>query len=353
MKLLKNLGLSLALLSATTIHAQFEKGTKSYFGDAKMEFSSSTFSQYQGLTLNRTEYGLSPGIGSFLNDDIFMFGQGIFNSTSTSSTYLGNPNNKSSQSSYGGQLGVRLYAFNTPKYNLFAELSTSVLAGSRTGSGSQDILTPKISVGTNVMMNNTNALDIELSYSKIAELRYKNPFENSANLFALNVSLGNFISSKNDEEDMTDLTTAGRNTINGSFTYGVVSYSYDSKSILVFNPDYGHFVAKNLMLGAKLNMSWQSAYDAVLSLQPYIRYYIPVSNKLFVYPNANLNYNNDNQTTRYFASTFTLNYAFGVGATYFIKRNLALEGDILKYELNEQSKVFYAGLNFGLKYFIR
>jgi hypothetical protein len=331
------------------MYAQLAKGSKTIFGEANIGYSNTALTQYFNNSFYNTNIGISPGYGSFLSDWVYLSAQVIVNSNTVASSVSFD---KFTKKSFGGQLGLRFYAFNTPEFNLFAELSANILTTSSTYDASTDIFTPSISVGSNFLLNSTNALDFKLSYSRISDLKSNSYNGYRAGLFSLNVGLTNFIS-KEIEDGMEDLTKGGRNTINGTFSYGLVSYYGLTNSYLIFNPDYGHFIFNNFMVGAKMNLGWEESRNARISIQPYVRYYVPISSKFFVYPNASLNYTNNDKFSQYYVSSYQTNYSLGMGVSYFLKRNIAIEADVFKYEFNTNSKVFFAGLNIGLKYFIR
>jgi hypothetical protein len=353
MKLLKNLGLCLSILFANTIHAQLEKGTKSFFGEGKIGVSNTKFEQYPDYQVNTTYLKLLPGFGSFVSNKVFVFARAGISSEMISEKYVSNNDRTENITTFSAQLGIRYYESNSKKFKLFGEISTQVKNYSTYRDGinfrNESSLMPSVGIGGDFLLNSSNALDFKLSYSKIMDFGSSN---RGFGLLAFNVGLINFISKESKDEDMSDLTKEGRNFIDGTISVNHATSNGLSGSFISLTPEYAHFVLKDLMIGLKFSVNWEETDEALISIKPYFRYYIPITKKLFAYPNFSLNVKNYDKLNQSRSSLYKLNTDFGVGVSYFLRKNLAIEADVLKYELNTETNVLFAGLNVGLKYFI-
>jgi opacity protein-like surface antigen len=148
-------------------------------------------------------------------------------------------------------------------------------------------------------------------------------------------------------------------------------------------PSYGLFLVKNLCVGAAVGYNFGKADEDLtvgqyslstryrsISVGPFVRYYIPITSKLYALAHASYdrnwsrnkgNYPVQNVVTKERANSWTL----GAGLSYFLNPHIALEG-ILSYS-GRRSKndttpenVTFAhrnadglGLSIGLQIFLR
>ena len=112
---------------------------------------------------------------------------------------------------------------------------------------------------------------------------------------------------------------------------------------------YSQFVANGLMVGgsiegAKDNLS-RSLTGNTFKVDALVRYYVPLTKKLFIYPEAKVTYA-DLGVGRFY-------YEFGVGMNYFLKKNVALDIDVFRLGASQGQTNTFLGANVGLKYFLK
>jgi hypothetical protein len=352
MQSLKLLLVLALMLTFNLLNAQFSSGTKSFFGEAQIGLTSKTPKISNEISLNTTSLKLSPGFGTFSSDKVLYFGQVIINSEANTQKYGGSEITRSS-TQLGTLLGARFYFTNDKKANFYAQMESSFLRVSSTYDGRDEgqvsFLIPAFGLGTNIKINNTNAINFRLAYSRYFALGDNS---GSVGLLTLGGGLESFLSSDYSEDETIGLTDAGRNVVDGSLLLALVLGDNQTVTSLSLTPQYAHFVAKNVLLGLRMNVDIQDQRDARLSFQPSVRYYVPLSKRFFVYPSAGLSFRNFQQLSLAYTGDFKLNYEFGLGLSYFLRRNLALEANVLNYAIETDNTNFFAGLNVGLKYFI-
>jgi hypothetical protein len=119
----------------------------------------------------------------------------------------------------------------------------------------------------------------------------------------------------------------------------------------MLSAEYGKFVTNGLLIGVKTNLVL-SDNAKVFGVTPYVQYYYPISKRFMVHAKAELDYN----FTKY--SNFGT-FKGGLGATYFLSRNVALNFDVLNF-----NKSFNSALpttangkalssNIGLRFFLK
>ena len=122
-------------------------------------------------------------------------------------------------------------------------------------------------------------------------------------------------------------------------------------------PGYGLFLIDNLCVGASVGLDWNKAKDdpaisqdgviiksRSLSAGPFVRYYVPIHDKLYAFAHASYNWQRFRTETTYtnslganpagpiippIVSKTTLNtLALGAGVSYFLNPNIALEAAV-------------------------
>jgi hypothetical protein len=150
----------------------------------------------------------------------------------------------------------------------------------------------------------------------------------------LNLSINHFTNFKSSDTDFEGLTDKGRTIIGGKLSLNRYSGTgIDANSnfqplkrrgnYAILSAEYGKFVAKGLLIGVKTNVIL-SNQTKLLGITPYVQYYYPVSNRFLLHAKAELEYNftkNNNYGT----------FRGGLGATYFLSRNVALNFDVLNF----------------------
>jgi hypothetical protein len=102
-----------------------------------------------------------------------------------------------------------------------------------------------------------------------------------------------------------------------------------------------------------------SKADINFQLNPIARYYVPLTKRLYVYPQVGVVMRYDNQSQgRYFGDNrFSVSYNTSVGFNYFVNQNVAYS---LNFYLNSNNNVseetnsdsFSTGVRLGIVYFI-
>lgn len=121
------------------------------------------------------------------------------------------------------------------------------------------------------------------------------------------------------------------------------------------NPTIGLFVNNRLVLGGGVLLAFASD-NTILELQPLARYYFGTQNARFQpFAMANLNTRFQFADKSSEANFFNLDVNAGIGADFFLTRNVALEG-ILQFNGNQiEDEVFnrnYLNFNIGLQFFL-
>jgi hypothetical protein len=178
----------------------------------------------------------------------------------------------------------------------------------------------------------------------------------------LNLKFNNFInlSSKDDKGDNNgQYVKSGRQVSGGNITFSNIKPEKNTKrvSLYTLNPFFGQFVADNFLVKGEIQAL--GSFDdkgSIFAGELSARYYFPISKKLFLYPELNVNYI---QVTDFFGSgkESTTRYGGGLGASYFISNNVAIDVNIIK--LQKGSAPFntfdgsFGAENIRLLYFIR
>jgi hypothetical protein len=195
-----------------------------------------------------------------------------------------------------------------------------------------------IAVGANYFLNKTVALNAQLGYKKNDIFSKINEKTDDFN-FRLN--LENFINHENEVAEGQDLIKQGRISIDGNFDI----LANRNATFYQLNAAFSTFFTNGFLIGGKINGT-KAEYDPkIVSVQVNTRYYFGVNKKLFLYPEMKLTYAN------YWFKKYYLD--LNIGMNYFIKKNLALEVDLLGLNLTKAQAVTSIGANLGLKYFLK
>jgi hypothetical protein len=139
------------------------------------------------------------------------------------------------------------------------------------------------------------------------------------------------------------------------------NYNLDQKNTYISGSVFGgKMVSNHFMLGGDLNASTdlptssKSSYSRI-STNPFVRYYIPISNRFYAFPfigsSIYADKNGDNK------KSFYAEFNRGLGFQYFLNRNLALtcfsNGKIRVYKNSDSSANANGGLTIGLSYFAK
>ncbi len=349
----------IAVFSMTQLNAQLSSGSSSLSGNFTVNSTRFSPKISDELKINKTTTNLTPGFGYFVDNYIFLYGQPIYSKSATNQTFS-SEKSESSTLNTGGSFGARFYFSMQKKTNFYLSLDGSIVSNSVISSLRNPDMSrfyiPSIGLGFSSSVNKTVAINASLiySYTIISEqLSPSRTVSASTDIFGLSVSPENFIGTWGQEEDMNDFTAKGRSTLDGSL---VLIYNLGNPNSPAINFDYtfGHFLSRNILLSVGLELSSEASKDMRYGLRPSLRYYFPVAKRLFVYPNVGFNFKNyENLALSHTAQNPRLSYQAGIGGAFFINKHLALEANVLQYNLESDNRNLSFGVDLSLKYFIR
>ena len=175
------------------------------------------------------------------------------------------------------------------------------------------------------------------------------------------------------------LTNSYSQTKKGTIVLGTSSsgISFGSNSTYNFNlsPDVGYFLTDNLLLGLNAPIDFYSspAYkSSAIGINPYMKYYFLHSKKMSLFATANAGmskynvryigyYGRDTQGSSVYGTTEKdwlnrYNYGLGIGANYFITKNVSLESSMVynRYSYDNPFSSSWGNLDFnvGIKVFL-
>ncbi len=338
-------------------YAQLTNGTKSLGGYANIggyysgNKSSQTFA-YKNLSRSMG-FGFTPSYAVFKNN--FLLGASIGNGLSGNKSITENVTNSNKLSSiyYSFTLNpyVHYYIKNDSKHAffLYADLNYyGSLSNTKLQSGNQssntlytDNFTWRAGFGGHKVINKNFVAEGLLYYGSNGNIAF------SAGLRHFYTTLD----SKNQEAPPH--IAKNRWQVEASF-YADNNFK-DKTNYIGFNVFGGKMLDNHFMVGSGVNFGmsgFSSKLSTNLSLTPFVRYYIPISNRLYAYPyigaEANLNSNNNS----------SINFSRGIGFQYFMTQNLALTCNATGYfkrNKNDSNIQTSANglLNFGFSYFVK
>lgn len=364
--------------------AQDFKGLKSIGGDASLSLGTNNNEQIKPLSYEYNSVGISlssPFYGKFLTNRLFLGGQsslylGFNKQTGRVDTLQSPQNNKSFRTDIGLNPMVRYYLNDNAKFRVFlqgeASLGLQITRINLKSSSSNfnytstdfDVDDIYVSLGMN------RSLDTHICWE--SQLRYKIRKGNTD----INLSLGlqNFMPNvlpKKTEEGVPQYLAKGRSIFDAS---GNAHYSKYGSGTNSFGLNLNYFQAKfitdkiaiggnaNVNIGTYLIDTTHNVYskaDITFQLNPIARYYIPLTKRLYVYPQIGIVARYDNQSAgRYFGDNrLSVTYNTSVGFNYFVNSNVAYS---LNFNLNTYNNVgeernysgFGTGVRLGVVYFI-
>lgn len=146
-------------------------------------------------------------------------------------------------------------------------------------------------------------------------------------------------------------TEKGNLLVGGSTSLTHTDNGVSHTSSFSFSPNVSYLLARNFAAGVMLNIDGSSSKSDVsdfksetnaLSAGPTIRYYFPVADKFYVFPELDLLFGNSNskvtlapgvEGTSKFSQTI---FRAGAGGSYFIAKNVGFEGYL--YYQNSSTK---------------
>jgi len=158
-------------------------------------------------------------------------------------------------------------------------------------------------------------------------------------------------------------------TIDPRYSNGPAEYKETS---LIISPGYGYFITNNFCIGANLAASFSKGTDIVtgpdlhhkdrsFGIGPFLRYYIPLDSKLYVYAATSAtrlwtrSTSEQSGTNGIFTSSEknkSLAWDMGIGVSYFINPNAAVETG-LAYRHDNGDDTSTLALNIGFRIFLR
>jgi Outer membrane protein beta-barrel domain len=197
-------------------------------------------------------------------------------------------------------------------------------------------------IGANYFLNKTIALDAKVGY--LREQSLAGP-KYGTDKFYIGVGLANFMHADSEVGEGAELIEKGRKSIDGYI--GVNKNDFGTGYQL--KAKYSQFIANGLMVGGSIeaeNSYLGRNFDKnSFKADAMVRYYVPLTKKLFIYPEAKVTYFNLSSNKFY--------YELGVGASYFIKKNVALDIDLFRLGASQGQTNTFLGANVGLKYFLK
>jgi opacity protein-like surface antigen len=239
-------------------------------------------------------------------------------------------------------------------------------------SNSGNYLNYQIGIGVNLFFNKDVAFEASLAYVHAERpfsegfLVYANNPDGTSDIL-LNFKMSNFInlSSKTKEGEAPQYIRRGRQTLDVNGWYGKEQSYYTARRYKL-SAQYSYLITNRLML--KANYHSENYFND--TRHPYVnvalsaRYYLPMKSRFFMYPQLSIAEAVGHEpvsTTRAY-NYYETSFGLGIGGSYFLSDNIALDATFLQARLCSKSTKFFeqpygAGLlgigNVGLLYFIR
>jgi hypothetical protein len=339
-------------------YAQLTNGTKSLGGHANVSGYYSTYKNVQtpvSTNLSRSiGFYFAPSYAVFKNN--FLFGATVGNGLSGNKSLIENVTNtqKWAYINYSFSLNpyVHYYFKNDSKraYFAFGDVAYSGTLTNRKlqiGNTSiyaynEDRFTWRAGFGAHKVINKNFVVQGVLYY------------ESSGNI-AFSAGLRHFYTyfDKKNQEAPPQYIAKNRWQISGSF-YANNNYK-DKSNYIGFNVMGGKMLDNHFMVGSSVNLGFSGFSHTLYStfdLSPFVRYYIPLSNRFFAYPyiGSTVNLSAKNQAS--------INFSRGIGFQYFMTQNLALTcttNGYFSHSKNDLTSRTSANgaLNLGFSYFVK
>jgi hypothetical protein len=347
-------------------HAQLDKGTKTigYGGSISASFNRQIDKHYGYSNKSNSQgMGVNYSVGSFISKKWLVGGgigvsyrRGFDNQTQLNLPY--NTTSKGNYISYDVSTFTRFYLKNEDRKGAFlfanlldyGELGSYRQMGStsKTEKNNANSFNWTAGMGIYKMLNNQIAAEGTLSYSH----RQIN----------LNASLLNFI--KPDEKTSQDASPQyiAKNRWLADPNFNLYYYTTAKTLGLSIGGLAGKMVSDKIMAGSGVAINFYTT-SYYLGISPFIRYYIPITNRLFVFPyigsSMSINKSGDGKNSN-------INFNRGIGYNYFITHHIALSGiidakwtnshsyssipnTVFDYKYNEAALSIHAGISYFLQ----
>jgi hypothetical protein len=343
----KTLLVLIFVLFANTISAQIEKGNYSLGGDfglsigrQKSDFSQTTY----------TNAMLNPSINKFItNKWLAELTPNLISSSIKSAPDLANGQSgfNSKYNVVGLKIGSRYYFANTNKVFFFGYANASLTKGWSSYNYVNDTIYSyktnairyEIGVGADIFLNSEIALEPTFSYDKTPINQNGNKNLDNSESYSFKLNFNNFInlSPKRDEKEAPQYLKKGRQILGGNIYVNNFKYSVTQPRVtqISINPKFGYFFTEKTLISTEiawdcvLYQSKGSNNTQYLSGSVSARYFFRLNNRFSIYPEFEGRYwLNVNELPRV---SDVINLKFGIGGTYFLTKNVALDARFLEY----------------------
>jgi outer membrane protein W len=357
---------TIALLNFNA-QAQIEKGVSTLGGEVSIYNIKTNTGTPNGST-SSNQFGLSPSYGRFITDRIMIKGTLTSTIANGQSTF----NNEIDYNFRKTNLQAELRYYFTPKdkVKLFAGASAGFEMGSNQYKQSGSNFNGKfhsgnysVFAGFDKFLNNEIALEGTIGF-RHSILGYPFGFENLVNMnnFGIDLSITNFVKLNADKTEMKGLLDEGRTIIGGNFSvnhFTATNPGYSANltktngTYAIMNAEYGRLVKKGLLVGAKSQLNISRGDTRLLnqfSIIPYMQYFIPINDRFMLHAKVEAQATFINKNT-------LLDIKGGIGATYFLNKNVALNFDVLNINKrllpDNNIKSTWFSSNVGLRFFLK
>jgi hypothetical protein len=368
----------------TLFFAQNFKGLKSIGGDASLSFRTYNNEYLKPTSYEYNSVGLSlnsPFYGKFLTNRLFVGGESsvlfyVDKRFGRTDSLQSQQDSKSFNTVIGLNPTVRFYLNDNAKFRVFLQSQASLgleISNFKFKSSTSNFsfTSTDFEIGEiYVSLGMNKVLDTHIYWE--SQLRYK--IRKGSTDVSLSLGLQNFmprVLPKKTEEEAPQYLAKGRSVFDA---FGSAYYSDYGSGTSSFGLNLNYFQAKfvtdkiaiggnaNVNIGTYLMDTINNVYSKAainFQLNPIARYYVPLTKRLYVYPQVGVVMRYDNQSQgRYFAdSRFSVSYNTSVGFNYFVNQNVAYS---LNFNLNTfdnvseetNSSSFSTGVRLGVVYFI-
>jgi hypothetical protein len=334
--------------------AQLSKGTMTVGagGGINVSFTKASqdgfFSKFNNGSLN-----ISPSVGYFVNSR-WLLGSGVrlgvYQSKQSENFPQPNPQVDLTTRSFNFNVSpfVRYYLKNAEKTGIFLYANTLYSGGwtrrinkinsAASSSSYNDNFNWSAGIGMQRMINPQIAVEGSLGYS------------DNKNIY-MGIGLRNFVTMNDKSEAVAAYITKGRLLVDGSI--GLSYFTPNSSLSFSYYSFIGKMVSDKFMIGGGSSYSTGGG-TYWFSLSPQVRYYIPITNRLLVYPYIGGRLNAEKQNEK----TSSLSFDRGIGYNYFLTKYVALSGEIngnlnSNNQNNAKIRTGNVSINVGITQFIQ
>jgi hypothetical protein len=317
----------------------------------------------------------SPSFGKFVSNRLLIGGQLLLDYQRSTQIGVTQPTQpyldvKNSQFEFSLSPLIRYYFNDNAKYRLFTHLQAETKYvvdnySSKSNTRNFDLFDTDFDIEyLEGSLGFNKALDTYIyNEAKISFIRFQN-----YSTLSLNYGLRNFMPTvlpKKNTEGPPQYLTKGRSVydIEGILDYIMNDYS-DNSLRLGINYLQARFLTDRIAVGGRAslstsvytrnqNVNYENKTNVCLHLNPLARYYFPVTEKFFVYPEVGMSLYYDNLSQ----NRLTTNYKTSVGLNYFMNKNVAYDFSFYWYsnhfvDTERNTTFFNSGITLGVTFFI-